>query len=42
MSESFLTQYASYQKIKKNNNHLLTVRMRPGNSLKSYMNLIQN
>jgi len=30
------------KKIKKNNSHLLTVRMRPGDSLKGYMNHFQN
>jgi len=42
VSEAFLTQYASRQEIKKNNSHLLTVRMRPEDILKGYMNHFQN
>jgi len=42
VSEAFLTQYASRKEIKKNNNHLLSVRMRPADSLKGYMNHFQN
>ena len=41
VSEAFLTQYASRHEIKKNN-HLLTIRIKPGDSLEDYMNYFQN
>ena len=42
VTEAFLTQYDSRQEAKKNSHHLLSVRMRQGDSLKSYINLFQN
>jgi len=38
----FLTQYTSRWKDKKNNYHLLTVKMRKDDSLKSYIGYFQN
>ena len=35
VTESFLTQYASYLEVKKSSHHLLSVRMKQGESLKS-------
>ena len=37
VTEVFLTQYTSRQEAKKNKHHLLTVKMRQGDSLKSYI-----
>ena len=42
VSEAFLTQYATCQEAKRSSHHLLSVRMRPGDSLKSYINYFQN
>jgi len=42
MTEAFLTKYASRQDAKKNNHHLLSVRTRQEDSLKSYLNFFQN
>jgi len=42
VTEAFLTQYDSRQEAKKNSHHLLSVRMRQGDSLKSYINFFQN
>ena len=41
-SEVFLTQYASRQKTKRNNCHLLTVKMRQSDNLKSYIGYFQS
>ena len=37
VTEAFLTQYASRQEAKRNNHHLLSVKMRLGDCLKSYI-----
>jgi len=42
ITESFLTQYASYREAKKNNHHLLTVKIKQGDKLKSYIGCFQN
>ena len=41
MSEVFLTQHASCRKVKRNN-HLLIVKMRQGDILKSYIGYFQS
>ena len=38
----FLAQFSSRQEFKKNNHHLLSVKMRPSNSLKAYIGYFQN
>jgi len=40
--ETFLTYYAFRQEIKRNNHHLLFVKMMQGDRLKSYLNFFQN
>jgi len=40
--EAFLTYYATHQKTKRSSHHLLSVKMRPGDSLKSYINFFQS
>ena len=40
--EVLLTQYASLLEAKKNNHHLLTVKMRPSDSFKLYIDYFQN
>jgi len=40
VSDAFFNQYASW--IKKNNNHLLTMKMKPGETLKWYICYFQN
>ena len=42
ITESFLNQYASHREAKKNNHHLLIVKIRPSDSLKSYISYFQN
>ena len=42
VTEAFLTQYASRQEAKKNSHHLLSVKMRQRDRLKSYINFFQN
>ena len=42
INETFLTQYASCREAKKNNHHLLTVKMRQDDNLKSYIGYFQN
>ena len=37
-----LLQFASRREFQRNNNHLLTVRMKTGESLKSYVNYFQS
>ena len=37
ITAAFLTQYVSRREAKKNNHHLLSVKMRQGDSLKSYI-----
>ena len=37
-----VTKYASHQEAKKNNHHILTIKMRWGNSLKSYIDYFQS
>ena len=41
-SHDFLTQYASHREAKKNNHHLLTVKIRQNDSLKSYIGYFQS
>jgi len=38
----FLTQYASRREAKRNNHHLITVKMRQSNILKSYIGYFQS
>ena len=42
VTEAFLTQYASRWEAKKNNHHFLTVKMRQGDDLKSYIGYFQS
>jgi len=42
ITEPFLTQYATRQEVKRSRHHLLSVKMRPGDSLKFYINFFQN
>ena len=42
MSEAFLTQYVSCQKVKWNNHHLFTIKIRQGDSLKSSIGYFQS
>jgi len=42
VTEAFLIQYASGQEAKRNIYHLLFVKLRKGDSLKSYINLFQS
>jgi len=42
ITEAFLTQYASRWEAKKNNHHLLTIKMRHGDNLKSYIDYFHN
>jgi len=42
VTEAFLTQYVTRQEAKRNSHHILTVKMRPEASLKSYINFLQN
>jgi len=42
VSEAFLTQYASCREAKRNNNHLLTIKMRQGDNLKYYIKYFQS
>ena len=38
VNAAFFNKYASRQKFKKNNNHLLTIKMKSGKTLKCYIN----
>jgi hypothetical protein len=42
VAQAFLTQYSSCQEYKKNSNHLFTVKMAPGESLKIYLTRFQS
>ena len=42
VTKAFVTQYASYQDAKKNNHHLLSIKMRQSESFKSYINFFQS
>ena len=42
VTKVFLTQYASCQEAKKNNYHLLSVKIRQSDSLKSYISFFQS
>ena len=42
ITKAFLTQYLSHQETKKNRHHLLSVKMREGDSLKSYISFFQS
>ena len=42
ISDAFFNQYASCQEFKKNSNHLLTVKMKYGESLKSCISYFQS
>jgi len=42
VTETFLNQYASRQEAKKNSHHFISVRMRQGDSLKLFINFLQN
>jgi len=42
VTKVFLTHYVSCQEAKKNSHHLLSVKMRHDDSLKSYTNSFQN
>jgi len=42
VTEEFFTQCASCREAKRNIHHLLFIRMREGDSLKSYLNFFQN
>jgi len=42
VSEAFLTQYASHWEAERNNHHLLTVKTRQEDSLKSYIGYFQS
>ena len=42
VTKAFLTQYASRQEAKKNNHHLLSVKIRQSESLKSYISFFQS
>ena len=42
VAQAFLTQYSSCQEYKKNSNHLFTVKMVPGESLKTYLTRFQS
>jgi len=37
LTKLFLAQYFSHQEFKQNNHHLLSIKMRPSNSLKAYI-----
>ena len=40
--KAFLDQYASRREVKRNNHHLLSVKMRQGDSFKSYISYFQS
>jgi len=42
VTEAFLTQYATRQEAKRSGHHLLSVKMRPGDSFKFYINFFQS
>jgi len=42
ITKTFLTQYASRKEAKKNSHHLLSVKTRQGDSLKSYISFFQS
>ena len=42
VSKASLTQYASRQEAKRNSHHLLSIKMRQGDSLKSYINFFRS
>ena len=42
VSNAFFNQYALRQKFKKNSNHLLIIKMKPGETLKRYISYFQN
>ena len=42
LTKLFLAQYSSCQEFKRNNNHLLFIKMRPSDSLKAYIGYFQN
>ena len=42
MTDAFYNQFASWRKFQRNNNHLLTVKMKLGESLKNYINYFQS
>ena len=42
VTEAFLTQYTSRQEAKYSSHHLLSVKIRPGDSLKSYIDFFQS
>ena len=42
MTNAFYNQFASRREFQRNRNHLLTVRMKSGESLKNYVNYFQS
>ena len=42
VTEAFLIQYATHQEVKRSSHHLLSVKMRRKDSLKSYINFFKN
>ena len=42
LTDAFYNQFASRRKFQRNNNHLLTVKMKLGKSLKNYVNYFQS
>ena len=42
VSVAFLTHYASHREAKRNNHHLLTVKMKPSDNFKSYTGYFQS
>jgi len=42
VKQAFYYQYASRRELKKNNNHLLTIKMKPRESLKQFVGYFQS
>ena len=42
LTKLFLAQYSFLQEFKQNNHHLLSIKMRPSDSLKAYIGYFQN
>ena len=42
ITKAFLPQYATRQEAKRSNHHLLSIKMRPEDSIKSYINFFQS
>ena len=42
VTDAFIIQYASHYKAKRSSHHLLSVKMKPGDGLKSYINFFQS